>query len=371
MKKKLLGIFLLVILIISAWNSICLADVIDMEAADKYYESMFGNNIEHTFLPIGIVISLVVASSSVLVTLGNKENQKESISKRVAIIIFLILTYIYARIFKFLEVTFRVIPNFIFYIPIGILFIALITRLFVSRKQSLIILIISGVSVITIGVGMAAYEKSIEIHNEQFMQYVADRGYWMDPFVVTDIKGLISSAIKNNKSNRKVTIVLNNVEYENPEELTALLDTIDDNTKYYIDYSNSIGFIAKHDFYIESEYIDRIAICSIENIVFKDKYNDSYIGKRISGAKVLELLDRMEEIDENWLEVGIERNWELYTIYNSKLLDETASIYKTDSKAKIKKIKDDVDNKKYYKVKCNIDYDKYKIELIITETNAK
>ena len=358
MKKKLLSIFLLLIMIICVWNSICIADVIDMEAADK-----FGNNIEHTFLPIGIIISLVVASSIVLVTLGNKENQKESISKRVAIIVFLILTYIYAMIFNFLEVIFRVIPNFIFYIPIGILFIALIARLFVSRKQSLIILIISGVSVITIGVGMAAYEKSIEIHNEQFMQYVADRGYWMDPFVVTDIKGLISSAIKNNKSNRKVTIVLNNVEYENPEELTSLLDTIDDNTKYYIDSLNSIGFITEH------EYIDKIAICSIENIVFKDKYNDSYIGKRISGAKVLELLDRMEEINESWLEVEIERNWELYTIYNSKLLDETASIFGTVSKDKIKKIKDDVDNKKYYKVKCNIDYDKRKIELIITETN--
>ena len=210
---------------------------------------------------------------------------------------------------------------------------------------------------------MAAYDNSIEKHNEQFMQYVADRGYWMDPFVVTDIKGLISSAIKNNKSNRKVTIVLNNVEYENPEELTSLLDTIDDNTKYYIDSLNSIGFITEH------EYIDKIAICSIENIIFKDKYNDSYIGKRISGAKVLELLDRMEEIDKSWLEVEIERNWELYTIYNSKLLDETASIFGTVSKDKIKKIKDDVDNKKYYKVKCNIDYDKRKIELIITETN--
>ena len=140
------------------------------------------------------------------------------------------------------------ITSITFFIPIVLFVISIILRLIKNKKVSNIICIISVALVCIIGarIGISNYMR---VHyNKQFMQYMEKEYNYIDAaYYVSDMEGLVNTAIKNNKSGRKTTIIYLSNEYTSPDELEQLLEKVNKGEKY-----KSIIYYDKNYEYIET-----------------------------------------------------------------------------------------------------------------------
>lgn len=136
------------------------------------------------------------------------------------------------------------------------------------------------VCIIALWVGIS--NKMIENYNKQFLQYDKKSSYW-HPSYVSDVEGLINSVIKNNKSDRKLTIIYQNTNYTSIDELKQLLSKLSTDKNY----SMEIKYDKKYD-YIESitlsTYVNQEVRNFLRNIV-------QYEGKQQSGNSVKTLIN--------------------------------------------------------------------------------
>ena len=377
MKKKLLGFFLLVILIISVWNSICLADAIDIEATRT-----FGDKTLSEIFPVGVSIITVAIISMIILTKLNKVNNKKIIQIFVSIIVFIILIGLYLSILSSFESKLgkRLSYN-ILYIPMivlfVILFIALITSSFGKIKTSLFFVGISFLIVLSIGIGMKYKVEDIEAYNSQFYKYIKQENETahdkMNPFYVADIEGLINRTIANNKGNKKTRIVLDSVEYTSPEELENLLSTINNQKMYYV--LDGIPPIYYSSLEYKYDYLKEIVINSLENLIIGDA-EGTLVGNKIRGSNVIKLIENVEGFYQDWSGYLL-RFWKLKIIYKSKNL----SIYINDKKEiqymnksviigeeiedDLEKLKTKIKENNFYSIQYTEDKDKEEIIVMI------
>ena len=138
------------------------------------------------------------------------------------------------------------ISNITFFIPIILFIISVITRLCKKKKISNIICGITVVLVCIIVLWNVILNKNIENYNAQFTSYIEDeKSYISRNRYISDVEGLLNTAINNNKSGRKTTIIYQSTNYTSEDELKQLLSKIDTNKRYIISitYDKSYDYI--------------------------------------------------------------------------------------------------------------------------------
>ena len=94
-------------------------------------------------------------------------------------------------------------------------------------KSKKILWIICGtviVCIILIGFLFLVQNKKRENYNQQFLKYQENVGNDLVPiYTIKNVEQLINTAIKNNESNKKVTIIYQTAKYTSPDELENLL----------------------------------------------------------------------------------------------------------------------------------------------------
>jgi len=145
--------------------------------------------------------------------------------------------YIWTMVFSVMELIHLGLNDeislYIFLIPILIFVLSIIVRLDKHKKLSNIICGVSVVLVCIIALWCFASNKITENYNRQFVQYVKNEwNYKFAPRYISDVEGLINTAIENNKNERKVTFIYKNIHYTSVEELKQLLSKINTSNYY-------------------------------------------------------------------------------------------------------------------------------------------
>lgn len=230
----LLGFIGVIILIISAISFLCLKVTVKKQTMQEY------NN-----------------ENSKTLSTQKIEKKKNRIERRL---------YIWSMILSIIILMYLDLKNEIsgirFFVPIILFIISFIIRLFKKRKISNIICVIS----IGLVLGNIVLNIHIKNYNNQFIKYET-RNEALP--IISDIDGLINTAIKNNRIGRKVTIVYQNKNYTSVNELQQLLSKINKNKKY----------ISSFEYDKNYEYIENIDLCSSGNLLLWDCVKDVKDGK--------------------------------------------------------------------------------------------
>lgn len=207
-------------------------------------------------------------------------------------------------------------------------------------KSKKILWIICGtviVCVILIGFLFFLQNRKKENYNEQFLKYQENVGNNLVPIYKTkNVEQLINTAIKNNESNKKVTIIYQTDKYTSPEELENLLSKLDTNTEYKIDI--------KYDDNNEIEFITLDLYTNYELRQLK-----KYEGTGINGSQIKALF---QDIESDFFEEESKPN--INIVYSSKNEKLTSSFFNTES---TKKIKAKIGSTVKYDLKIQIDTD--------------
>ena len=287
MKKILTRILGIIFVLVIGYQQVCYADVID--TSDVLFTPL-------AFLVgfIGVIVLVVSAISFfALKSTVNKQNgvdydkeklnslseeeitkKKNKIQRRV---------YLWSMILSIIGLIYLgengEISIITFFIPILLFVISIIVRLNKNKKLSNKICAISVALVCIIALWGGVSNKIVENYNKQFLQYQnSESNYWASPRYVSDVKGLINSAIENNKSVRKVTLVYQNINYTSADELRQLLSKLDTSKKY--------SMVTKYD--NNYDYIEAITLSSYVNEYLRDLL--SYEGNNQRGSSVKALI---------------------------------------------------------------------------------
>lgn len=191
-------------------------------------------------------------------------------------------------------------------------------------KSKKILWIICGtviVCIILIGFLFLVQNKKRENYNQQFLKYQENVGNDLVPiYTIKNVEQLINTAIKNNESNKKVTIIYQTAKYTSPEELENLLSKLDTHKEYKTD--------VKYDDNNEIEFITLDLYTNYELNELK-----KYEGTEISGREIKSLF---QEIESEFLGEEVKPN--INIVYSSKDEQITSSFFNTDSTKKIKEM---------------------------------
>lgn len=138
--------------------------------------------------------------------------------------------------------------------------------MFKKRKISNIL---CGASVVLICIIITHYIM-IGNYNNQFTKYIDNiDSYYAEPRYTSDVEGLITAAINNNRIGRKITLIYQNTNYTSVDELKQLLNKLNTRVKY------SITLNYNHNYYNDYSYIESITLDSYVNRIFS-KYKGSH-----------------------------------------------------------------------------------------------
>ncbi len=257
MKKVLTKILVTIFVLIIGYQQFSYADVVVIDSAFYFAPIAFLAGF------IGVIVLVISAISffSLKMTVKKQnmvdydreklailnkeeiEKKKNRIQRRFYIwgMILSIIVIIYLDLIEEFSI-------FNFVLPIILFVASIIIRLNKNKKLSNIMCAVSVVLVCIIAIWTGISNKIIENYNNQFLQY-KEGGYGYDNYYV-DIKGLINTAIENNKSGRKVTLIYKDVKYTSVDELEQLLSNFNTRKKCLmrIEYNNG---------YIESITLNR------------------------------------------------------------------------------------------------------------------
>lgn len=353
MKKfvgRILGIISVLIL---GYQQFCYADVISTSPTEILFVPL-------TFLLgfIGVIVLIISAISffSLKATIKKQstigydnekqstisteeiEKKKNKIQRRFYVwsIIFSIIGLIYLGLSS-------EISGVIFVIPIILFIISIIVRLNKNKKVSNIMCGISVALVCIIALWVGISNKMIENYNKQFLQYQkSESSYWASQRYVSDVEGLINSAIKNNKSGRKVTIIYQNTNYTSIDELKQLLGILSANKNYSIETKYDKNY----------DYIETITLSKYVNEYLRDLLQ--YEGERQRGSSVKALIQNVRSKVANYEEIKI------MITYISDINQTTVNV-STDNSQEITNLRNEIKASKTYKVEilsvsdvCNI-----------------
>lgn len=361
--ERILGIILILVL---GYQQFCYADMIDTPStAELLFEPI-------TFLVclIGVIILIISAISffSLKATVkkqnmvehdSNKsktlsseeiEKKKHKIQRRLYVwgMILAIIGLIYLGLAGEISVV-------AFFIPIILFIISIIVRLSKNKKVSNIICAISIVFICLMGLS----NKMIESYNEQFLQYEESENQFSAPYV-SDVEGLINTAIKNNKSGRKTTFIYQNTNYTSSDELKQLLSKLNTDGRYNID----IEYNNDND-YINNGYINSITLVSYINGAVMDTFY-RYEGKRL-GSGVIGLTWSIEDIVSRGAR-NIDINMNI--IYISEIGQKTTININTEDDLKnIRNLRREIKYGRTYNVEVQLNYPNDSLDIIITTNN--
>lgn len=281
MKKILRKIVGIIFVLILEYKQFCYADVISIEPGERFMPIAFVIGFIGVIVLITTAISFLELKATIRKqneTGQNSDNENnEKIEKEKNDI-----QRTFYRLGMLLSITgliyfgiSREISGIVFCVPIILFVISFIVGLNNNKKVSYIICAISVALVCLIGVWVGISNKMINDYNNQFLQYQKKEPSWSYcPFLryVSDVKELINTAIKSNKSDRKTTIIYQNVSYTSPDELKQLLEKLNTSKKYSLD----INYDKNHD------YIESITLTSITlNIRDLQKYGNCIEGDKV------------------------------------------------------------------------------------------
>ena len=199
-------------------------------------------------------------------TLDNLNNKKIEKKKNIVEFIFYICIIILSTlVLIYLSSNWKT-STIIIFIPIILFIISLIFRMFKNRKISNIL---CGASVVLICIIITHYIM-IGNYNNQFTKYIDNiDSYYAEPRYTSDVEGLITAAINNNRIGRKITLIYQNTNYTSVDELKQLLNKLNTRVKY------SITLNYNHNYYNDYSYIESITLDSYVNRIFS-KYKGSH-----------------------------------------------------------------------------------------------
>lgn len=345
--KKFVGRILGIIsVLIFGYQQFCYADVISTSPTEILFVPL-------TFLLgfIGVIILVISAisffslkatvkkqsmpeyDSEKLTTLTSEEIEKKKNKIQRRFYVWSIILSIIGLIYLGLS---SEISGLIFFIPIILFIISIIVRLNKNKKVSNIICGISVALVCIIALWVGISNKMIENYNKQFLQYQkSESSYWASPRYVSDVEGLINSAIKNNKSGRKVTIIYQNTNYTSIDELKQLLGILSANKNYSMETKYDKNY----------DYIESITLSKYINEYLRDLLQ--YEGERQRGSSVKTLIQNVRSKVANYEEIKI------MITYISDINQTTVNV-STDNSQEITNLRNEIKVSKTYKVEISI-----------------
>lgn len=352
MQRFLRKVLEMVSILIVGYQQFCYADVIVNDPVDDIKPIIFLIGF------IGIIILIISAisffslkatikkqntpgfDSEKLKTISTEEFEKKNnrIQRRL---------YMWGMILAIIGLLFLAMSDEIsaitFFIPIILFIISFIIRLNKKKKISNIICAISVVLVCLIGAWVGISNKIIENYNKQFLQYQKGGDKYISRLrtarYVSDIEGLINTAINNNKSGRKTTIIYKSSNYTSPEELRQLLSKININKNYNLNIKYDKNY----------NYIESITLLSYEK--GGDDYDRlaKYLGTGPGGSIIRELIQEAMSLTANDLRINV--------VYTSETGQKTTVNLNTDSSEKITNLKNEFKEDKTYRVYLQTDYE--------------
>lgn len=243
-----------------------------------------------------------------------------------------------------------------FFIPIIIFVVSFIVRLNKNKKISNIICGISVALVCLIGAWVGINNRLAENYNNQFLKYekIGVGAVRHEPGYISDIEGFINTAIKSNKSLRKITIIYQDTNYKSPEELKQLLTKLSTNKNYLV--------VKKYD--KNYDYIESITLSSYVSQSFSRL--QQYEGNRQRGSVVKTLIQYAMSLVSN--DSYYEENLKISIIYFSETGQKTNINLNTDSSETITSLKNEIKAAKTYNVEIQTDSE-YVCNIIITSNN--
>ena len=281
MKKIFLKILGVVLSLIICYQHFSYADFIDHSIVDPIEES---KPIAFIFGFILVVILVISAISFFALkstvkkqnkfgydkeTLVNSNNEKIEKKKNTIEFIFYICIMILSTLLLiYLPSNWKEPSTIIFFIPIILFVISLIFRMFKKRKISNILCGASVVLICIIITWSFIPDIMISNYNNQFTKYIENANSdFPEPRYTSDVEGLITVAINNNRIGRKITLIYQNTNYTSVDELKQLLNKLDTRKKY----STTINY--NDNYYNGYSYIESITL-DIPFIL--SKYNGSH-----------------------------------------------------------------------------------------------
>lgn len=225
------------------------------------------------------------------------------------------------------------ISEVLFFIPIILFIVSFIVRLNKNKKVSNIICVVSVALVCLMGVWSGVSNKMIEDYNKQFLQYQkSESSHWSSQRYVSDVEGLINTAIENNKSGRKTTFIYKNINYTSPEELKQLLNKLNINKSY----SLNIQYDKNYD------YIETITLTSYINQFLRDL--EQYLRGSQRGSMVKSLIQLARNKVDYYDDI------EINIVYISETGQNTTINLNTDNSETITNLSNDIKAAKTYDV---------------------
>lgn len=193
-----------------------------------------------------------------------------------------------------------------------------------------------------------------ENYNEQFTQYIKENSsyWWESKAYVSNVEGVINSAIENNRSGRKVTLVYQNINYTSADELKQLSSKLDTSKKYSIE-------IEYYNNYIETITLSSYVAKNLEDFL-------SFEGNNQSTREVIPLIHLVQNKVANHNENKI-------NITYTDETDQTRTVnVSTDNSQEIANLIQEIKaSKKTYTVEIKTDLDDTCNIIIICNNNNK
>lgn len=243
-----------------------------------------------------------------------------------------------------------------FFIPIITFVISVIVRLNKKKKVSNIICAISVACVCLIAAWVGINNKMAENYNNQFLKYekIGVGAIRHEPRYISDIEGFINTAIKSNRSLRKITIIYQDTNYKSPEELKQLLSKLNTNQNYLV--------VKKYD--KNYDYIESITLSSYVSSYFSRL--QQYEGNKQRGSVVKALIQQAMSLVSNDSYYG--ENLKISIIYTSETGQKTNVNLNTDSSETITSLRNEIKAAKTYNVELQTDSNDM-CNIIITSNN--
>lgn len=361
MKKFLKRILGIISVLIIGYQQFCYADVVVIEPIDEFRPIAFLIGF------IGVIV-LIITSISFFALKSTIKKQSEPefnfenandekiekkqnrIQRRFYMwgMILAIVGLIYLRLSDEISII-------TFFIPIILFVVSFIVRINKKKKVSNIICGISVALVCIIAIWVGVSNKVIENYNKQFLQYQkSESSYWASPRYVSDVEGLINTAIKNNKSGRKTTIIYQNTNYTSPDALKELLSMLNTSKSY----SLNIKYDNNYD------YIESITLTSYINQSLRDLLQYEGNSQRGSIVKSLIQVARSKVLNNDYYE-----DIKINIVYTSETGQKTTININTDNSEDITNLRNEIKVGKTYNVEIQTDSNNDVCNIIITANN--
>ena len=243
--KKIIGRIIFVFFILAVtFQHVCYADVIMSSPFEEFTLTVLAILIYGGFfVAIALLVTII---AYVILKIDKAKNKDESKDYKDREKKMKKLMVIFAFYLVFLIPLYFILPfvetEFMLYIY-GLLLVSLLLRVFKKKKLSTIILVSTMALILIVPIVDKIIEIKVERYNQQFKQYINNYDDDNHGYLVNDIEGLINTTINNNKRGRKTTIWYLRKEYTSVDELNKLLDILNTDDRYVMNYRYSGDYI--------------------------------------------------------------------------------------------------------------------------------